>query len=221
MKVAVIVFPGTNCDNDVCKAIYSSLGIKAERIYFWQELSDNYDLIILPGGFSYGDYLRSGAIASKLEIVNKIKDLSSSTYILGICNGFQILTESGLLPGALIKNNTSKFMCKNVELMVENTKTFFTNLNIKKNIFLPIANKEGRYFCDKETLEDLKENNQIIFRYKDNINGSINNIAGIINKQGNIIGMMPHPERAIIPEHQSCDGYQLFVSILNYWAKNK
>ena len=221
MKIAVIVFPGTNCDEDICKAIHICLGIKAEKIYFWQEISKKYDLVILPGGFSYGDYLRAGAIASKLNIIENIKDLSKSSYILGICNGFQILTESNLLPGTLIKNNKSKFMCKNVDLVIESKETFLTGLQTKKNIKLPIANKEGRYFCNNEDLKNLYNNNQIVFKYRENINGSVDNIAGIINKDRNIIGMMPHPERAVIPEHKSIDGYQLFVSILNHWAKSK
>jgi phosphoribosylformylglycinamidine synthase len=168
--------------------------------YFWHQdkLPKNIDAVILPGGFSYGDRLRAGVIAANSPIISDVKKLAESgTPILGVCNGFQILVESGLLPGVLLKNTSLNFMCKWTNLIVNNNKTVFTNkLKLGQKIPIPIANGEGRYFADKKLLSDLKNNNQIVFSYEDVVNGSTEQIAGICNKEGNVVGMMPHPERA-------------------------
>jgi len=168
--------------------------------YFWHQdkLPKNIDAVILPGGFSYGDRLRAGVIAANSPIINDVKKLAESgTPILGVCNGFQILVESGLLPGVLLKNTSLNFMCKWTNLIVNNNKTVFTNkLKLGQKIPIPIANGEGRYFADKKLLSELKKNNQIVFSYEDVVNGSTEQIAGICNKEGNVVGMMPHPERA-------------------------
>ena len=198
MKVAVIVFPGSNCDHDVYYSFKKILGQPTDFIWHREMSLDNYDIIVLPGGFSYGDYLRCGAIARFSPVMQEvIAKGRKGIKILGICNGFQILTESGLLPGALIKNDSQKFVCKSVRLKVENTETKFTHACSKGEILtIPIAHGEGNYYCDSETLMSLHENDQIIFRYcddkgrinaKSNPNGSLENIAGIINKSGNII----------------------------------
>ncbi|MGQ0416268.1 phosphoribosylformylglycinamidine synthase subunit PurQ, partial [Bacillus sp. HC-TM] len=199
MKFAVIVFPGSNCDVDMFHAIKDELGEEVDYVWHDTENLDEYDAILLPGGFSYGDYLRCGAIsrfANAMKAVQKAAEQGKP--ILGVCNGFQILVESGLLPGALIRNENLKFMCRTVQLRVENNETMFTSQYEKDEIInIPIAHGEGNYYCDEANLKQLEENNQIAFRYVENPNGSVSDIAGIVNEKGNVLGMMPHPERAV------------------------
>lgn len=198
MKVGVIVFPGSNCDRDMFHVLKDVFHLDPE--YFWheKELPKNIDAVILPGGFSYGDRLRAGVIAAHSPIIKDVKKLAKKGIpILGVCNGFQILVESGLLPGVLLKNTSLNFMCQWTNLIVKNNKTPFTNkLELGQRIPIPIANGEGRYYADDDTLAALKKNNQIVFQYEEPINGSIQQIAGICNEDGNVVGMMPHPERA-------------------------
>ncbi len=222
MKFAVLVFPGSNCDLDMYHAIKDELGEEVD--YVWHDATDlsGYDGILLPGGFSYGDYLRCGAIAQFSNVMNEVKKAAEAGKpILGICNGFQILTEAGLLPGALLRNKNLKFMCRMVELTVENPNTMFTSAYKKgKVIQIPIAHGEGNYTCDAETLASLKANNQIVFTYThDNPNGSVDDIAGIVNERGNVLGMMPHPERAVHELIGGADGLALFKSIVKQWRE--
>lgn len=224
MNFGVIVFPGSNCDHDCFNVVSDVLKQPVEYIWHTQTKLDKFDAIIVPGGFSYGDYLRCGAIARFSKVMEALKAFAlCGKLVIGICNGFQVLCEVGLLPGALQKNKNLRFICKQVELKVENNKTFFTK-RYKKNqiIKLPIAHGEGNYTCDKQTLSELKKNNQIIFTYSgNNPNGSINNIAGICNKKKNVLGMMPHPERASEGILGSTDGFLLFQSMLSFVRKNK
>ncbi|MBE3569436.1 MAG: phosphoribosylformylglycinamidine synthase subunit PurQ [Bacillales bacterium] len=222
MKFAVIVFPGSNCDADMFHAIKDELGEDAD--FVWHDADDlsGYDGILLPGGFSYGDYLRSGAIARFSKVMEKVIEAAEEGKpILGVCNGFQILLESGLLPGAMRKNDQLKFICKTVELTVENNETMFTNgYEMGETIQIPIAHGEGNYYCDDKTLETLKQNKQIVFTYQNNPNGSVADIAGIINEKGNVLGMMPHPERAVSELLGSRDGLKLFQSIVKQWRES-
>jgi len=223
MKFAVLVFPGSNCDLDMFHAIKDELGEEVE--YVWHDTKDlsGFDGILLPGGFSYGDYLRCGAIAQFSNVMNEVKKAAEAGKpVLGICNGFQILTEAGLLPGALLRNKNLKFMCRTVELTVENNETMFTSgYSNKEVIQVPIAHGEGNYTCDAETLASLKANNQIVFTYTtDNPNGSVENIAGIVNERGNVLGMMPHPERAVHELIGGTDGLALFKSIVKQWRES-
>ncbi len=226
MNFGVVIFPGSNCDKDIISCIERTIDQKV--IELWHKDTDlqNCDVIFLPGGFSFGDYLRSGAIAKFSPIMEKVIEFGENGgYIIGICNGFQILTESGLLPGALLHNTSNKFICKNVFLKVSNSSTLVTN-NYEKNVIkIPIAHGEGRFFADENTMNTLKKNNQIIFKYcnsngevleSSNPNGSLENIAGICNKEKNIFGMMPHPERAADVLLSNTDGVALFKSIMNY-----
>ncbi|MGO4373924.1 phosphoribosylformylglycinamidine synthase subunit PurQ [Paenibacillus sp. MCAF20] len=223
MKFAVIVFPGSNCDIDCYKAVEETIGQPVD--YVWHTATDlsAYDGILVPGGFSYGDYLRCGAIARFANVMAEVKKAADQgKFILGICNGFQILTEAGLLPGALIRNNGLKFRCHQTPLEVVNSNTAFTNQYSQGEIInIPIAHGEGNYFCDDATLAELKANNQIVFRYAGdtNPNGSVENIAGVSNKAGNVVGMMPHPERAVNQLLGSEDGKRMFTSILNAWRE--
>ena len=202
MKVGVVVFPGSNCDRDMYHVLQDVF--KLDVKYFWHEdkLPKNLDAVVLPGGFSYGDRLRAGVIAAHSPVISDVKRMADKGMpILGVCNGFQILVEAQLLPGVLLRNTSLNFMCRWTELIVENNKTPFTNqFNLKQKIPIPIANGEGRYYVDKTTLAQLKKNNQIVFRYGENINDSVFDIAGICNKEGNVVGMMPHPERAVESE---------------------
>jgi len=220
MNYAVLVFPGSNCDLDCYKAVMETTGQPVDYVWHMETDLSRYDCIIVPGGFSYGDYLRCGAIARFAPIMNALGQAAAAgKYILGICNGFQILLESGLLPGALIRNKTLKFRCHPVVLQVENNSNPFTRqYRLHEEIQIPIAHGEGNYYCDAETLKELQANGQIVFRYKgENPNGSLDNIAGICNRMGNILGMMPHPERAINQLLGSEDGKKMFTSILNTW----
>ncbi len=225
MKVGVVIFPGSNCDQDAIYAFRNQFG--CETVELWHKDHDLQacDLIFLPGGFSYGDYLRSGAIARFSPIMqNVIEYASKGGLLMGVCNGFQILCESHLLPGALLHNDHQKFNCKNVFLKVESTNSLITaSMNKTSAYKIPIAHGEGRYYCDAKTLEELKANDQILFRYCDengqvteaaNPNGSLENIAGICNKGRNVFGMMPHPERAIDAELFNTDGRALFEGLL-------
>ena len=226
MKFGVVIFPGSNCDKDIILAIERT--INQEVVELWHKETDlkNCDVIFLPGGFSYGDYLRSGAIAKFSPIMSKVIEFANNGgYLVGICNGFQILTESGLLPGALLHNTNNKFICKNIFLKIENNKTLITNQYNGQAIKIPIAHGEGRFFADEKTIKGLEKNNQIIFRYcnengevseSSNPNGSLSNIAGICNKEKNVFGMMPHPERAADHLLNNTDGVNLFKSILSY-----
>lgn len=226
MRFGIVIFPGTNCDRDCWHVIKRVL--KSEAEFIWHEERDvsHFDCIVLPGGFSYGDYLRVGAVARFSPVMESIRKFSErGGLVIGICNGFQILVEAGLLPGALIRNRTTHFICKFVNLKVENADTPFTNqLKVGQVLKIPIAHGDGRYFCDKETLERLEVNRQIVFRYctpkgevteEANPNGSIGNIAGIINESGNVLGMMPHPERASEKLLGSEDGLFIWRSILS------
>ena len=223
MKFAVIVFPGSNCDVDMYHAIKDELGEEAEYVWHTADNLDQFDGILLPGGFSYGDYLRSGAIARFSKVMTEVvKAANAGKPVLGICNGFQILLEAGLLPGAMRRNRDLKFICRPVQLQVENAKTAFTNSYSQGDVInIPVAHGEGNYYCDDQTLELLKANNQIVFTYKgDNPNGSLEKIAGIINQQGNVLGMMPHPERAVDSLFGSNDGLLLFQSIVKNWRES-
>lgn len=220
MKVGVIVFPGSNCDRDMYHVLTDVF--KVDTQYFWHEkkLPSDLDAIILPGGFSYGDRLRAGVIAAHSPVIEDVKRLASRGMpVLGVCNGFQILVEAGLLPGVLLKNTSLSFMCKWTHLIVENNKTPFTNkLKLGQKIPIPIANGEGRYYADEQTLAELKKNNQIVFRYGEEINGSTMHIAGVCNKEGNVVGMMPHPERAVEPQINPIDckpASLIFESLFN------
>jgi len=220
MNVAVLVFPGSNCDIDCYKAVEQTIGQPVE--YVWHQATDlsKFDLILVPGGFSYGDYLRSGAIARFSPVMEEVrKAAEAGKYVLGICNGFQILLESGLLPGAMRRNNSLKFRCAPATLEVANNDTPFTrDYKAGEKISIPIAHGEGNYYCDEETLARLEANGQIAFRYSgENPNGSVADIAGITNERGNVLGMMPHPERAIDTLLGSEDGKRMFTSVLNAW----
>ncbi|WP_199617715.1 phosphoribosylformylglycinamidine synthase subunit PurQ [Paenibacillus alkalitolerans] len=222
MQTAVIVFPGSNCDIDCYKAVEQTIRQPVE--YVWHTSSDlsKYDLILVPGGFSYGDYLRAGAIARFAPAMEEVrKAAEEGRYVLGICNGFQILLESGLLPGAMRRNNSLKFRCSQATLRVERSDTPFTSgYSAGEKISIPIAHGEGNYYCDDETLKRLESNRQIVFRYDGwNPNGSVSDIAGIVNERGNVLGMMPHPERAVDVLLGSEDGKRMFTSVLEAWRE--
>lgn len=222
MKFAVVVFPGSNCDVDMRHAIRDELGEAVDYVWHEEVNLENYDGILLPGGFSYGDYLRSGAIARFSPVMKGLqKAAREGKPVLGVCNGFQILLEAGLLPGAMRRNRDLKFICRPVELRVENHQTMFTTQYENGEIArIPIAHGEGSYFCDEATLQGLEENRQIVFRYHgENPNGSTADIAGIVNKSGNVLGMMPHPERAVDELLGSNDGLKLFRSIVQNWRE--
>lgn len=198
VNVAVIVFPGSNCDRDMHHVLTDVFKLKSKLVWHTDTLPKDVDAIVLPGGFSYGDRLRAGVIAAHSPVIADVKKMAEKGMpILGVCNGFQILVEAGLLPGALLKNNSLSFICKWTEIVVKNNKTPFTNrLKIGQKIPIAIANGEGRYYADSETLKSLKKNKQIVFTYDKDVNGATMKIAGICNKEGNVVGMMPHPERS-------------------------
>ncbi len=225
MKFGVITFPGSNCDQDMIYVLNNILEQEVVELWHKDSSIQNCDVIVLPGGFSYGDYLRSGAIARFSPLMKEvIAHAQNGGYVLGICNGFQILCESGLLPGALLHNNNQKFICKNVWLKPQSDNAILTkNLNSESVYKIPIAHGEGRYYADEKTLQELNINNQILFRYCDkngnisdetNPNGSCENIAGICNKNMNVFGMMPHPERAADLNLNNTDGKAIFESLL-------
>lgn len=222
MKFAVLVFPGSNCDIDMYHAIKDELGEEVEYVWHTEDSLQGFDGVLVPGGFSYGDYLRCGAMANQSNVMKALKEFAAAGKpVLGVCNGFQILTEAGLLPGALLRNKNLKFMCRTVQLKVQNNNTLFTNnYEASEVIHIPIAHGEGNYYCDEETLAELKANNQIVFTYAgENPNGSLEDIAGIINKEGNVLGMMPHPERAANEIVGGADGLKLFKSIVKQWRE--
>ncbi|WP_077702612.1 phosphoribosylformylglycinamidine synthase subunit PurQ [Virgibacillus dokdonensis] len=221
MKFAVIAFPGSNCDRDMYRAVANVLGADADLLWYETANLDNYDAILLPGGFSYGDYLRTGAIAATSNVMQQVKKhAAKGRPVLGVCNGFQILTESALLPGALLRNKNLSFMCHQEVLTVKNNQTMFTTAYSEgETIQLPIAHGEGNYYCDEATLQELIEHKQIVFTYQNNPNGSIENIAGIVNRERNVLGMMPHPERAVEQLLGSADGLRLFQSLIHNWRE--
>lgn len=222
MKFAVIVFPGSNCDLDMYWAMKEIMGADCEYVRYDAASLDGFDGVLLPGGFSYGDYLRCGAIARFANIMDEvIRFAEEGKPVFGTCNGFQILTEAGLLPGALRRNDSLKFISKITPLKVVNNQTKFTSEYKKdEEIQIPVAHGEGNYYCDEKTLAELKANNQIVFTYEgENFNGSVESIAGITNKAGNVLGMMPHPERAMEKLLGSDDGKNFFASILTNFGK--
>ncbi len=218
-RAGVITFPGSNCDRDMAVALEAVSGEPAIRIWHGDaELPDNLDFIALPGGFSYGDYLRSGAMAAKSPILRAVVDAARrGVPVLGVCNGFQVLTESGLLPGALMRNAGQTFICRTVGLEVVNTSSVFTrNYNEGQRIRIPVAHHDGNYFADEDTLDRIEGEGRVAFRYTERVNGSRRDIAGLLNEAGNVLGMMPHPERAIEsaahPSFGGSDGRVLFES---------
>ncbi|EEI72199.1 phosphoribosylformylglycinamidine synthase subunit PurQ [Lentilactobacillus hilgardii] len=218
MKFAILAFPGSNCEMDLYYAIQDIMNEEVELVSYKKNSLEGFDAVLIPGGFSYGDYLRSGAIARFSPIIPALQEFAKSGRpVLGICNGFQILTEAGLLPGSLQKNVSAKFICQTEPLVVNNAGSLFSSaFELAQIINLPIAHGDGNYYCDQETLKRLIANDQIIFKYRNNPNGSVANIAGITNKAGNVLGMMPHPERAVEDILGSSDGVGIFQSIVNY-----
>jgi phosphoribosylformylglycinamidine synthase len=214
-KVGIVVFPGSNCDHDAYYVFKDVIGADTKFLWHKDGSIEDRNVVILPGGFSYGDYLRCGAISRFSGIMQDvIRFANNGGIVIGICNGFQILCESGLLPGALLRNQNLKFLCKTVSLKVENNKSIFTfKYDIKEDVEFPIAHGEGNYFCSEETRSELIGNNQILFTYNENPNGSINDIAGIQNLQRNVMGMMPHPERASDSRVGKTDGLRLLQGI--------
>ncbi len=218
MKSAVIVFPGINRERDMMLALEATTGVKPVAVWHTETTLPAVDLVVVPGGFSYGDYLRCGAIAARSPIMADIQSKAlKGLKVLGICNGFQIITEAGLLPGALVRNAQLRFVCREVKLKVENNKTWFTNKLAKNTIVTcPVAHGEGNYICDAEVLKRLEGEGRVVFRYVEgsNPNGATNDIAGIVNERGNVIGMMPHPENMIEPIHGRTDCRPLFESLM-------
>lgn len=216
MKFGVVVFPGSNCDRDVAWVTQGILGMETKMLWHREADIGDVDVLVLPGGFSYGDYLRCGALARSAPILGSVFDHARrGGYVLGICNGFQILTEAGLLPGALVRNRGLHFICDRVELRLERPDLVWTkNYSPNQVVKLPIAHGEGCYYADRQTLEALENNRQVVWRYLENPNGSLNHIAGICNQKGNVLGMMPHPERAADQDLGSTDGLGLFSSLI-------
>lgn len=217
MKSAVIVFPGSNCDRDLAVAIEQVTGRAPAMVWHRDtELPDGTSLIALPGGFSYGDYLRTGAISARSPIMDAVaKAAERGVPVLGVCNGFQVLTEAGLLPGALMRNAGLNFICRDVQLTVENAQSAFTSrYDAGETITIPVAHHDGNYFADEATLDRLEGEGRVAFRYAEACNGSARNIAGILNAQGNVLGMMPHPERKVEAAHGGTDGRRLFEGLL-------
>jgi len=217
MKSAVIVFPGSNCDRDMAVALEQVTGRKPAMVWHREsELPEGLDLIAIPGGFSYGDYLRSGAMAARSQVMPAVRQAAErGVSVLGVCNGFQILTEARLLPGALMRNSTLSYVCRDVHLKVENSRSAFTGrFEAGEEIVIPVAHHDGNYQADAETLDRLEGEGRIAFRYSGEVNGSARDIAGIVSESGNVMGMMPHPERALEPAHGITDGRRLFEGIL-------
>ncbi len=215
-QAAVITFPGSNCDRDMAVAIEEICGGTVHRIWHGDAtLPDHLDLIALPGGFSYGDYLRSGAMAARSPVMRAvIAEAVRGVAVLGVCNGFQVLAEAGLLPGALMRNAGIRFVCRTVALTVENTQSVFTaGYRKDRQIHIPVAHHDGNYFADEATLDRLEGEGRVALRYAEPVNGSARNIAGLLNDAGNVLGMMPHPERMIEPAHGGSDGRALFAAV--------
>ena len=220
MKFAVLVFPGSNCDRDMYNAAIKS-GVEAEYVDYRTTTLAGFDGVLIPGGFSFGDYLRSGAMASVAPVINEVKRLAKEGKpVLGVCNGFQILTEIGLLPGALLHNDSHLFVSRNESLRIVNNQTPFTDLYEENEVVVyPVAHGEGHYYCNEDIYNELITNNQIILKYIDNPNGSYADIAGIVNKEGNVCGMMPHPERAMESLLGTDSGVKLFEAMVNSWRE--
>ena len=218
MKSAVILFPGINRETDMARALHAATGVKPHIVWHTDTTLPDVDLVVVPGGFSYGDYLRCGAIAARSPIMSDIRAKAlKGLKVIGVCNGFQIITEAGLLPGVLMRNAQLRFVCKEVKLKVENNQTFFTNKMTQGQIVsCPVAHGEGNYICDAETLRQLEGEGRVVFRYAEgsNPNGAMNDIAGIVNEKGNVIGMMPHPENMVEALHGKTDCKPLFESLL-------
>jgi phosphoribosylformylglycinamidine synthase len=217
MRAAVIQFPGSNCDRDMAVAIGEVTGAETSMVWHREsELPAGLDLIAVPGGFSYGDYLRSGAMAARSPVMQAVVEAAGrGVPLLGVCNGFQILTEAGLLPGALMRNAGIRFVCRTVKLTVENSQSLFTSgYEAGEEIHIPVAHHDGNYFADDATLDRLEGEGRVAFRYAEEVNGSARNIAGILNDAGNVLGMMPHPERMIEAVHGGSDGRRLFEALI-------
>lgn len=217
MKSAVIVFPGSNCDRDMAVALDQATGTQPHMVWHRETaLPDGLGLIALPGGFSYGDYLRSGAIGANSPIMREVKAAADrGVAVLGVCNGFQLLTEAGLLPGALLRNAGIDFICRDVALTVASSQTAFTShYAADEGITIPVAHHDGNYFADTETLDRIEGEGRVAFRYGESVNGSARDIAGIVNEAGNVLGMMPHPERMIEAAHGGTDGKRLFDGLV-------
>ena len=221
LRAAVITFPGSNCDRDMAVAIERVTGTAPLRVWHADaELPERLDFIALPGGFSYGDYLRSGAMAANSPVMRGVKQQAErGVPVLGVCNGFQVLTEAGLLPGALMRNASQNFICRTVPLKVKNSTSLFTaGFASGQTIDIPVAHHDGNYFADEDTLDRLEGEGRVAFRYVENCNGSRRDIAGVLNAAGNVLGMMPHPERAVDPAHGGTDGLALFENALRSLA---
>ena len=221
MNTAVIVFPGSNCDRDVAEALRLATGKAPAMVWHKEtELPEGTGIIAVPGGFSYGDYLRSGAIAARSPVMQAVKAAADrGVAVLGICNGFQILTETGMLPGALMRNAGIRFVGRDVGLTVDNSQTAFTSrYGAGENVMFPVAHHDGNYTADEDTLDRLEGEGRVAFRYAEQVNGSARGIAGIINEGGNVLGMMPHPERAVEPAHGRTDGKRLFEGLVEALA---
>jgi phosphoribosylformylglycinamidine synthase len=216
-RSAVITFPGSNCDRDMAVALEQVCGGQVHRVWHGDAaLPDRLDFIVLPGGFSYGDYLRSGAMAARSPIMQAVIEAAGrGVPVLGVCNGFQVLTEAGLLPGALLRNAGMNFVCREVALTVENSQSLFTaGYETGQQITIPVAHHDGNYFADSETLDRIESEGRVAFRYAEEVNGSARQIAGVLNGAGNVLGMMPHPERMIEPAQGGSDGRALFESVV-------
>jgi phosphoribosylformylglycinamidine synthase len=220
MKFGVVIFPGSNCDHDCYYSIQGVTGKPVEFIWHQETSVQGFDAVVLPGGFSYGDYLRTGALARFSPVMQAVKAFAEQGgLVIGICNGFQILTEAGMLPGALMRNSNMKYICKFLKLRTATTDTPFTNrMSADQILNVPIGHGEGNYFADEETLKRLEDNHQVVFRYLENPNGSLHDIAGIVNSKRNVLGMMPHPDRSSDPLLGSTDGRAIFESMVNAMA---